>query len=194
LGQFLLCSLWGPYPPHHPHCILGQNQPDCHCHPADTCPPCAHCCLPPHIAILSQDHQCPLSPWVRCPYHLSGLHMEANHRQLTGCCWGNPLAKPTNQLHQRELHALIPHTVSTAKGHTVHLTDNALTGSIGLTRLSFPHGSPCPTSGQRPNQHFQWAGGSPNMQVRRCKDETRNCDPLRRCECRLSLALAPVSS
>jgi hypothetical protein len=51
-----------------------------------------------------------------------------------------PQQIPPSPLHQRELHALILPTVSTAKGNTVQLTNNALTGGTALTGPGFPHG------------------------------------------------------
>jgi hypothetical protein len=52
-----------------------------------------------------------------------------------------PQLIPPSPLHQRELHALTPPTVSTAKGNTVRPTDDALTGGTALTGPGFPHGS-----------------------------------------------------
>jgi hypothetical protein len=127
-----------------------------------------------------------------CP-QCSGLHTEANHRQLASCCQVTPWPNHPSQLHQRELHALMPHAVLTVKRHTVHLTNDALSGSIGLTRLGFPHRLPCPTSGRRLNQRFQWPRGNPSTRVRRREGETQNCDPQCRCDCQLSLALALAS-
>jgi hypothetical protein len=65
-----------------------------------------------------------------------------------------PQRIPPSPPHQRELHALILPTVSTAKGNTVWLTDNALTGSTTSTGPGFPHGSLWPWMGQMSTQHF----------------------------------------
>jgi hypothetical protein len=65
-----------------------------------------------------------------------------------------PQQIPPSLLHQRELHVLIPPTVSTAKGNTVQLTDNALTGGTALTGPGFLHGSLWLWTGQMLTQHF----------------------------------------
>jgi hypothetical protein len=66
-----------------------------------------------------------------------------------------PQLIPPSPLHQRELHALILPTVSTAKGNIVRPTNNALTGSTALTGPGFPLGLLWLWTGQLLIQHFR---------------------------------------
>jgi hypothetical protein len=65
-----------------------------------------------------------------------------------------PQRTPPSLPHQRELHALIPPIVSTAKGNTVRPTDDALTGDTASTGPGFPHRLLWPWMGWLLTQHF----------------------------------------